>query len=180
MAITTTQVQRIRDAHAAGKLDPAIAQAAGVSIATVKRYRDRLGLETNSEATRRGKLGERLVAQEAISRGFEIEWREHENDVYDLYINDQRVDAKASMQLTDGSWRFRLSHWRSSFFGQYRYYKDYAADCEVVALVALYPDGREPDFYLLDSKTLPGDIRIRPRGIFHDFKNDWTRLEDES
>lgn len=177
MAITPTQIHQIIDAHALGLLDPAIASRAGVSIATVKRYRDRLGLETNSVTAKRGRLGERLVAEEALRRGFSVEWREKENAAYDLYVNSQKVDAKATMQLGDGSWRFRLHTTRVSYYHQYSYPKDYAADCDLVVLVTLYPDGCAPDFYLLESDSLPGDIRIRPSGVYSAFRNDWTAAE---
>lgn len=180
MAITTDQQLIIVQAHGEGHLDPAIAHLAGVSIATVKRYRTKLGLETNCVTAKRGKLGEQLTFDEAERRGLKAEWRVKHNGEFDLYVSDQRVDAKASMQLADGSWRFRLHTTRSSFYGQYAYAKDYAADCEVVVFVALYPDGRTPDFFLLDSDTLPSDVRIRPGGVYDAFRNDWTLLEVEA
>lgn len=177
MAITQHQQQLIVQAHAEGHLDPAVARIAGVSIATVKRYRNKFKLKTTCETALRGEQGEELTFHEAVRRGMKAEWREGHNDKYDLYVNDERVDAKASMQCADGSWRFRLPAERTSFFGQYAYAKHYAQDCEVVALVALYPDGREPDFYLLGSKTLPSDVRIRPGGVYDAFRNDWSLLE---
>ena len=177
MAITQDQQRLIVQAHMNGHLDPAIARIAGVSIATVKRYRTKFGLKTTCETALRGEQGEHLTFQEATRLGLKAEWRPGHNDEFDLYVNGERVDAKASMQCADGSWRFRLPAQRTSFFGQYAYTKDYAQDCEVVALVALYPDGRTPDFYLLSSKTLPGDVRIRPGGPYDAFRNDWSLLE---
>jgi hypothetical protein len=114
MAITALQVQQIKDAHTAGMLDPAIAQHAGVSLATVKRYRDRLGLSTHCVTAQRGKLGEQLVAAEAARLGLTVDWHAQESDGHDLLINGQRVDAKAAMQLTDGVWRFRTPRIRWS------------------------------------------------------------------
>lgn len=177
MAITQEQQSIIIKAHAEGHLDPAIARLAGISIATVKRYRTKLGLETNCVTAKRGKLGEQLTFTEAEQRGLDAEWRKGHNDEFDLYVQGQRVDAKASMQLANGSWRFRLPTKRPSFYGQYEYAKDYAADCEVVVLVALYPDERKPDYYLLDSKSLPSDVRIRPGGAYDAIKNCWSLLE---
>ncbi|QFP77467.1 hypothetical protein [Deinococcus sp. AJ005] len=176
MAITALQVQQIKDAHTAGMLDPAIAQHAGVSLATVKRYRDRLGLTTHCVTAQRGKLGEQLVAAEAARRGLTVDWHARERDGHDLLISGQRVDAKAAMQLTDGLWRFRMHRMRESLFGQYAYRKNYAEDCEVIALVALYPDETPPDFYLLSSLTLPEDIRIRRGGPFEPAREDWGLL----
>lgn len=176
MAITALQVQQIKDAHTAGMLDPAIAQHAGVSLATVKRYRDRLGLSTHCVTAQRGRLGEQLVAAEAARLGFTVDWHTRERDGYDLFIGGQRVDAKAAMQLTDSSWRFRTPRIRVSFFGQYAYCKNYAEDSEVIALVALYSDETPPDFYLLSSRTLPEDIRIRRGGFFEPARGDWGLL----
>ncbi|MFD2610362.1 hypothetical protein ACFSR9_13085 [Deinococcus taklimakanensis] len=177
MAISQEQESIIVKAHAAGHLDLQIAQLAGVSLTTVKRYRRKFGLETNCVTNRRGKLGEQLVYDEATRRGLNVEWRDRHNGAFDLYVQGQRVDAKASMQMVGGAWRFRLSDRRPSFYGQYMYRKDYAADCDVVALVALYPDGREPDFYLLDSRTLPRDVRIQPGNRYDTLRNKWDVLE---
>ena len=113
MAITPDQQLIIVQAHGEGHLDPAIAHLAGVSIATVKRYRTKLGLETNCVTAKRGKLGEQLTFDEAERRGLKAEWRVKHNGEFDLYVSDQRVDAKASMQLADGSWRFRLPETRA-------------------------------------------------------------------
>lgn len=177
MAISQSQQRLIIEAHAAGHLDPVIARLAGVSLATVKRYRNKHGLKTHCQTTLRGEQGEQLTFDEAKRRGLKAEWREGHNDKYDLYVNDERVDAKAAMRAADGSWRFRLHETRPSFYGRYTYRKNYAEDCEVVALVALYPDRREPDFYLLSSKTLPKDVRIRPGGVYDAFRNEWSLLE---
>ena len=176
MAITALQVQQIKAAHTAGMLDPAIAQHAGVSLATVKRYRDRLGLSTHCITAQRGRLGEQLVAAEAARMGFSVDWHDNQHDGHDLLIGGKRVDVKATMELADGSWRFRLPGIRCSFFGQYVYCKNYAEDCEVIGLVALYPDETPPDFYLLSSRHLPEDIRIRRGGPFESARGDWGLL----
>lgn len=176
MTITALQVEHIKAAHTAGMLDPAIAQHAGVSLATVKRYRDRLGLTTHCVTAQRGRLGEQLVADEAARLGFSVDWHDNQHDGHDLLIGGQRVDVKATMQLVNGSWRFRLPGIRCSFFGEYAYRKNYAEDCEVIALVALYPDETPPDFYLLSSRNLPGDIRICRGGSFESARGDWGRL----
>ncbi|WP_034357766.1 hypothetical protein [Deinococcus phoenicis] len=177
MAISQGQIDLIQRAHALGCLDPAIAVHAGVSLSTVKRYRSKLGLKTNCPTALRGEEGEQLTFNEARRRGLDAYWRAIHNEKHDLFINGRRVDAKASMRLADGSWRFRLPAERSSFYGEYFYAKDYAADCEVIALVALYPEGRAPDFYLLESRNLPADVRIRLGGPSDALRNDWSLLE---
>ncbi|NTY00450.1 hypothetical protein [Deinococcus sp. JMULE3] len=177
MAITKHQQQLIVEAHQAGHLDPEIARLAGVSLATVKRYRARLGLKTHCVTALRGEEGEARTFAEAQRLGFRVEWRPGHNDKYDLYVGGERVDAKAGMQGADGSWRFRLAARRSSFYGRYSYAKNYVQDCEAVVLVALYPDGRQPDFYVLSSRSLPSDIRIRRGGPYEPFRDDWSLLE---
>lgn len=178
MSITETQIQAIKDAHARGALDHQIASAAGVSLATVKRQRKRLGLATNYPPAQTGALGERLLEAEARRRGLTTQWRRRSGDGYDLYVAGQRIDVKTSMQHAKGTWRFCLHETRQSFHGRYSYHKDYAADCEYVALVALYPDEREPDIYFLSSQHLPSEVYLGKRDRYADFRNDWTALED--
>jgi len=176
VAITQTQVQLISEAHTVGLLDLAIAEYAGVSLSTVKRVRKKLGLQTNCQTTLRGRLGERIVAERAQQRGLGVEWRQYDNHPYDLIIQGHRVDAKAAMQLSDGTWKFRLHETRRSFHGRYRYHKDYARDCDVVVLVCLSLDGSEPTLYLFRSVSLPGTIHIHPRGSFALAREAWEHL----
>lgn len=179
MRISNEQIHLIRQAYALGFLDNGIAVYAGVSVATVKRYRGQMGLKTNCKTALRGELGERLVAEEAGRRGHRVEWRRKASEKFDLYVNDLRVEVKTALQSEDSSWRFRLPTKRSSYFGQYEYSKDYGGDCEVIALVALYPDGRTPDYYLFPSKTVSQDVRIRLPSIYDASKNDWSLLDEE-
>ncbi|MGY2892851.1 hypothetical protein [Deinococcus sp. UYEF24] len=160
--ITPQQLAAVQAAHADGLLDSAIAERAGISLSTVKRVRSTLGLETHCQTTLRGRLGEEVTARRAAQLGLTVQWRVRDNDKYDLIVAGRRVDAKASMQLSDGTWKFRLPEHRRSFHHRYTYRKDYAHDCDVIVLVCLYPDGREPEMYLLDSTDLPGTVRIYP------------------
>ena len=173
--ITPAQVHAIQLAHADGLLDNAIARRAGVSRSTVKRVRKEHGLATHCVTAIRGRKGEEKVAEAAILTGLSLEivWRKRDNDKHDLTIADQRVDVKASMQLADGSWKFRLPTIRASNSGQYRYPKDYERDCELLALVCEHPDGREPSIYLLSSSHLPRTIRIRPGQTYQDALEAW-------
>ena len=160
--ITPAQVHAIQLAHADGLLDNAIAERAGVSVATVKRYRTKLGLETHCVTTLRGREGERRVAEVARLAGLEVQWRERDGERHDLIIGGLRVDVKAAMQDENDTWRFSLPTIRASYYGRYSYPKDYEQDCEVVALVCLRLDGLEPSIYLLGTKNLLEEIRIRP------------------
>ncbi|WP_158679916.1 hypothetical protein [Deinococcus sp. NW-56] len=103
-------------------------------------------------------------------------WAAKHNTEYDLLVEGVRVDVKTSMQCSDGTWRFRLRGTRTSFSGEYTYPKNYASDCEYLALVALYPDERGPDVYFVESTAAPTTIVLRPGGVYDAFKNDWTAL----
>ncbi|WP_019010312.1 hypothetical protein [Deinococcus aquatilis] len=164
--ITAAQTRAIQAAHADGLLDADIAQRAQVSISTVKRVRRKLGLATHCKTARRGRLGEQQVAASATARGLSVVWRARDDDKYDLWIEGKRVDAKATLQGRNGTWHFRLPVMRSSFLGRYAYEKDYERDCEVVALVCQFADGRSPIIYLLGSANLPASVRIR-EGVNH-------------
>jgi hypothetical protein len=174
--ITSHQQQQIVLAHTDGHLDREIAQRAGVSLATVKRVRKDLGLATHSKTAQRGRLGEQLTAAAATWRGLTTHWRRRDNDKHDMLISGQRVEVKTAMQQANGSWHFRLPRTRVSFYGQYRYTKDYARDCEVVVLCCLHPDAREPDFYLLPSAGLPTSVTIRAGKTYLGAREDWGLL----
>lgn len=176
MPITATQTALITEAHARGLTDAAIARHSGVSLSTVKRQRDTLGLSTAFDRALRGKKGERLLVHLAHARGLRTAWGPAHNGPYDLRIEGLRVDVKTSMRRPDGSWRFRLPQSRTSFHATYAYPKNYAADCDLVALVALYPDEREPDVYFIDSAATPPNVVLRPGGVYDAFRNDWTLL----
>lgn len=177
MPIPSAQLALITEGHALGLNDAAIAQHAGVSLSSVKRYRSRLRLPTTSATQLRGKQGERLLVRLAVKRGLHVVWAPGHNAEYDLVIGSARVDVKASMQRPDGTWRFRLPPARPSFHGEYSYPKDYATDCDLLALVALFPDDRDPDVYFIESATAPINIVLRPGGVYDAFRNDWTAFE---
>jgi hypothetical protein len=172
--ITNQQLQHLKDAHADGLLDRQIAERAGISLATTKRYRSQLGLETNSVTAQRGRLGERITAMYAAEAGLSVIWRTRDNETFDLLINGKRTDAKTSMMLAGSTWRFRLLEERTSFYGAYSYMKDLAADCEVVSFVCLFPDSREPEIYLMSSAHLPSSVRIRSGGSYEPSRDDWS------
>jgi hypothetical protein len=171
------KIQLIQDGHQHGMLDHELAKHAKISISSVKRYRNMLGLKTNCETTKRGVEGEQLVAFLAQEQGFHVTWPGLHNEAYDLQINGLRVDCKASMQRSDGGWNFSLPSVRPSFYGNYRYPKNYAADCEILALICFRTDGEEPDIYFLRSADASGHVRIR-RNCFAEFKNAWTVFEE--
>lgn len=177
MPITKLKLQYILDAHASGLLDPDIAKHAGVSLASVKRYRSKLGLETHCTTAQRGSYGERLFAGLAQNQGLEVTWRTRENAPHDLTVAGRRVDVKTALRDA-GVWRFRLSEYRSSFLGKYTYFKNYQEDCDVLALVCLFSTAREPDLYLLQSDGLSRDLRVRRGGHYEPFRDAWEVFEE--
>ncbi|GGK85630.1 hypothetical protein [Deinococcus radiotolerans] len=179
MPTTAHQITRITAAHAQGLSDAETARYAGVSLSTVKRLRVKLGLTTFSERTLRGRHGEGLLADMATARGLRVTWSPRNGSPYDLQIGSQRVDVKTSMQRPDGTWRFRLPPSRPSFHGTHRYPKNYGADCDLLALVALRPGTPDADIYFIESRTAPENVVLRPGGVYDSFRNDWTVFEDE-
>ncbi|WP_152550588.1 hypothetical protein [Deinococcus sp. RL] len=176
MTISALQLALVTEAHSLGYSDAAIARHAQISLSSVKRCRVRLGLPTTSVTQQRGKLGERLVAQLAASRGLRVVWSPRHDARHDLVIQGARVDVKTALRRTDGTWRFRLPATRPSFRSQYQYRKDYAADSELLALLALYPDKRDPDVYFLDSTSAPTNVVVGRGGAYDALKNDWSVL----
>ncbi len=87
-----------------------------------------------------------------------------------------RVEVKTAMQQSDGTWKFRLHRTRRSFHGRYRYVKDYAQDCDVVVLVCVFGDGREPVLYLLPGRDVPGTVRVRAGATFEGAREAWELL----
>ena len=177
MTISPTQLALITEAHALGLTDAAIARHANVSLSSVKRHRTRLGLTTTFDRAVRGKHGEHLLARRAQARDLQVAWMPTHNGPYDLRIEGLRVDVKTSMQRPDGTWYFRLRPARTSFHGEYLYLKNYAADCDLVALVALFPDEQDPDVYFIESAMAPANIVLRPGSAYDTFRNDWTVFE---
>ena len=121
-------------------------------------------------------MGERLTAQEAARQGLSVVLHEKNGDPHDIIIAGHRVDAKATMLRADGTWNINLHSSRTSHFGTYSYEKDYARDCDVLAVVALYPEHHRPDFYLFESNTLPSSLTIRLGGQYEARRNDWSLL----
>lgn len=162
MALTSTQKALVQTAHSQGLLDREIASRSGVSLSSVKRIRKDLALPTNCPINRRGRKGEQLVADAARRRGLTVEWRELDGEKFDLIIQGLRVDVKTAAPSPDGRWRFRLPDTRPSFYGQYSYGKDYAADTDLIILAALDTTETTAEFYVLPSRDLPTHIRVRP------------------
>lgn len=173
MGITQQQQDSIVAHYELGLPDGQVARLAGVSLATVKRYRQRLGLPTRDVKARRGRFGERVVLERAQALGLAVEWRGHATAPYDLRIEGRRVDVKAASRGRNGGWRFRLGGVRSSFHSRYRYRKDYAADCEVVALVCLQGEDEPVAVYLLESGTVPSNVQIYEGGEWEAHREAW-------
>ncbi|WP_221090137.1 hypothetical protein [Deinococcus aquaedulcis] len=173
MAITQVQQQALIDAYTLGHPDARVAALAGISLSTVKRYRSKLGLTTRNLKARRARFGEQFVATQACRLGLHVSWREEENGPFDLRVEGLRIDVKTAAVGKDGKWRFRLNRERSSFHNRYRYRKNYAVDCDVVALVCLQPSGEAPEVYFLASGQLPTDVRIKPGGRWEAYREAW-------
>lgn len=172
--ISAQQVQLIQAAHAGGLLDRQIAEAAGVSVATVKRVRVRLGLMTNCVTAQRGREGEEFVAALAAARGLDVVWRQENGEGHDLVIAGRRVDVKTAMQMQDGSWRFRLGSIRQSYFNTHQYEKDYAKDCDVLVVVCQEKDGRHTHVFFLESACAVASVRLRPGHVPAGVHDDWV------
>ncbi|GGS15622.1 hypothetical protein GCM10008961_03830 [Deinococcus knuensis] len=153
--------EQVRAAHARGLTDAGVAAEVGVSIATVKRVRSRLGLKTKCVTALRGREGEELVAAAAQALGLNVEWRPVEGAPHDLMIEGLRVDAKTTQADVQGRCRFRLGGARQSYYNRYSYAKDYVRDCELLALVCLPSDGGPPSVYFLNSVLARRDVRVR-------------------
>ena len=173
MTISNQQLEQLKYGHQHGMLDHQLAAHANMSISSVKRNRKLLGLETNSVTAKLGSSGEQIIAFLATERELKVELRPTNGEVYDLKINGLRVDCKSTIQQPDGTWRFRLSSSRSSFYGAYTYQKDYVKDCEVLALICFKTDGGIPDVYFIESLHAPTEIRIRTIGQYEEFKDAW-------
>lgn len=159
--------------HQEGLLDPDIAHHAGVSLATVKRYRKALELPGNCPKNQLGELGEGVFQQEALRRGFHVTRHPHGHP-FDFTVQGLRVEVKTAQREPNGSFRFRLQQNRVSFQGIHRYPKDYGKDTDVLALVCM----REaPAVYLLDSSRVQESIRVRPQDPTHPLN---VHLEDWS
>lgn len=153
--------EQVRAAHARGLTDAAVAAEVGVSIATVKRIRARLGLKTKCVTALRGREGEEQVAAAAQALGLHVEWRPVEGAPHDLMIEGLRVDAKTTQADERGHCRFRLGGARQSYYNRYSYAKDYVRDCELLALVCLPAAGGPPSVYFLNSVLARRDVRVR-------------------
>jgi len=135
--ITALQEHVIRSGHARGLLDHEVAKAAGVSVATVKRYRRKLGLSANCARNRLGRAGEEYFASLARQAGLHVAWPQVRNAPFDVLVNGWRVDVKTARPDRRGWVRLRLPGVRRSFRGRYAYGKAYARDSDVIACVVV-------------------------------------------
>lgn len=178
MTLTPEREKKLRALHALGLTDVKLAQALGVSHATLKRYKQRLGLGSNCVRNNRGELGEQAVLSELHKRGC-MAHKTGRGEPHDITVavGQVRVEVKTAMQRPDGTWRYNLEPRRKSLFGQYRYWKDYRHDSDVTVLVGLYPDGRA-EFWLYESSDLGDWMYTRLDNPYTEpHRNDWALIE---
>lgn len=123
--------------HAQGLLNGPLAAELGVSAATLKRLKKRLGLGPNCPRNQLGALGERLFAEAAWAQAYPALQAGGHKHPFDLLVGGVRVDVKTAVE-SGGTWRFRLPAWRTSQSGPATH-KDYLRDCDLLALVGLTP-----------------------------------------
>lgn len=130
---------KLRSLHTLGLKDAQLAQALGVSHASLKRYKRTLGLGSNCVHNNRGKLGEQAVESLLRAQGYSVA-PAPSGHPYDLLVSGTvRVEVKTSM-VTEGEWRFKLPENRKSLYGKYRYRKHYREDSDLTVLVGLGKD----------------------------------------
>ncbi|GGJ23567.1 hypothetical protein [Deinococcus roseus] len=174
-ATSSLSAARILEGHRLGLLDRELAVYAEVSLATVKRYRSKLGLSANCTRNQLGQTGEAFLKQEAEHRGLHAE-ASISGAAFDLRIDGLRVEVKTSETKQGEAFRFRLQEKRVSHYGQYQYTKSYQEDCDVLALVCMDQETGETTVYFIESQFAPHDIRIKPNDptcVYHAFKDDW-------
>lgn len=123
--------------HAQGLMNRAIASALNLSEASVKRAKQRLGLGSNCPRNQRGALGETLFAQAAWARGFPVRVVSAGGNSHDTELGPLRIEVKTA-KVNGRGWRFRLPQKRPSFHSEGQSTtKNYALDCDLIALVGL-------------------------------------------
>lgn len=171
--ISPDQIAKIHILNALGARDNRIAKEVGVSLSTVKRYRKAQALTQNCPSNALGAKGEAIVADAARARNFKVELRKRNSEAYDFKINGFLVDVKTARENVNGTYRFRLAATRRSYYGKYKYAKDYSSDCDMVALVCVPQDGSYPTVYLLDAAYLPQNITISANKRYEASREDW-------
>ncbi|WP_146160669.1 hypothetical protein [Deinococcus arcticus] len=151
-------------AHAAGQKNQALARQFGLSVSTVKRLKQKLGLGNNDPRNTLGRLGERLLEQALKAQGFAVTIMA-EGHAFDLLVEGQRLEVKTSATLKGNSCRFRLNERRSSNHAAYRYDKAYQRDADVLALVVI-EEGALKQLYLLPVALWQPSIKVLPESPF--------------
>ncbi|PTA67336.1 hypothetical protein [Deinococcus arcticus] len=169
-------------AHARGCKDAELAALFGISLATVKRRRQHLGLGSNCHHNNRGKLAEQLTAQLLSASGAEVTPSTHHRAPFDLLVNGWRVDVKlgycrSGQSGTGATYEFRLEASRSSHFMTHKYGKDYQRDTDFLALVILNEQQTDLKYlYLLPASAWQPTVTVRPDSPFCPFQPYLGRL----
>lgn len=167
MYIRHIDIAQFRAAHAAGAKNTELAQQFGISPATVKRHKQKLGLGSNCPHNNRGKLGEQLVAEYLTEQGVEVVFAEPGAPA-DLHVGNFRVEVKVMTSRAGGSAQVKLPALRGSNHNGYWYPKDYQRDADILALAVLAGE-RLSHLYLLPSTRWKPTITVHPDSPFCPF-----------
>ncbi|GBF07532.1 hypothetical protein DAERI_150050 [Deinococcus aerius] len=159
--------------HARGLKDHELAALFRVSLSTIKRRREALGLGSNCPRNNVGRLGEQLVARHLTDLGLSVTPTEGHNAPSDLLVNGWRVDVKVGHHRANpGTGRdaveFHVPARRSSDMDKYSYPKNYQRDTDFFALAVL--SGQEMvHLYVLPASRWKPTITIHPDCPFCEF-----------
>lgn len=159
-----TTVLELSAAHAQGHTNQAIANHLGLSLSTVKRYKQRLGLGSNDARNTLGRQGEHLVAEVLTGLGLKVHVTPSGHP-YDIQADGWRLEVKTSSTLVSGQYRFRLNSRRSSNHARYRYTKNYLFDSDFL-LLAIVEDEVLQHLYCLPTAFGTPNLWVQPTSPF--------------
>lgn len=168
MYIRHIDTAQFRAAHTAGAKNGELARQFGISVATVKRHKQALGLGSNCERNNRGKLGERLVAEYLIQHGVEVIATKH-GAAADLWVGNIRVEVKVMYSRSEHAAQVHMPALRGSNHNQYWYPKDYQRDADILALAVLSGEALG-HLYLLPSAHWKPTTTVHPNSPFCPFR----------
>ncbi|THF70703.1 hypothetical protein E7T06_06080 [Deinococcus sp. Arct2-2] len=130
------QHRQVQEAHSLGFLNPEIAELLDLSLSTVKRCKNELGLGSNEPRNALAKCGEEVVAEYLTAEGHPV-YRQWHTAPDDLRVNGWRLDVKTTGSLHGRCFRFRLDERRTTKRGQKVYQKDFQRDVDFFLLAVV-------------------------------------------
>lgn len=170
-----------REAHALGFNNQDIAALFDISVSTVKRYKQALGLGSTDDRNNLGRLGEQLVADALTQQGMTVQTMP-EGHPYDLMADGRRLEVKTSASSEEGRYRFRLNTRRSSNHAHYRYEKDFQQDSDFLVLV-MVQEGCLEHLYYIPTAHCPPNLLVQPASPFcpyAPYRNAWPLLRAQA